>query len=69
MTLTDKIARKESSIKALPDQRWYRLITSRRPFVEKEKEQATGKPFEDDLRTIIDQGYLNLLDCILKIAR
>jgi hypothetical protein len=44
MSLADEIAVKESTIKSLPDQRWYRLATSRRTFVDKEKEHATGKP-------------------------
>jgi hypothetical protein len=68
MSVADDIVAKESAIEALRDHRWYRLAKSRKTFVEREKENAAGKPYEADLKAVIEQGYLSLLDCILETA-
>jgi hypothetical protein len=64
-----EITSKEQKVKDLSDPRWYWLISQRREFVEQEKINAAGKPFEQEVKQSIDRGYINLLDCVLKISK
>lgn len=64
----DEINEKETMIAQLPDPRWDFLVRARRRYVDIEKQNAEGKPFTAEVRWSIDEGYLNLLDCILSIA-
>ena len=70
MTTEEDIAMKEIEIKKLTEKRWYELASQRRRlYVEREKREAEGKPFEAEVKHSIDKGYLNLLDCILKLSK
>jgi hypothetical protein len=68
MSLTDEINAKEAQIAKLSDPRWDYLANARRSNVNKEKDAAQGKPYSAEVCQSIDQGYLNMLDCILSIA-
>jgi len=75
MSTQDDIAQKEAQVKDLPDQRWYQLARQRYAFVQEEKARAKSstdpvtKKYADDICAVIDQGYSNLLDCILDVSK
>lgn len=69
MGLRENIAKREEQIKNLSDPRWYDLAMACRQHVELEKKRAGGKPHEVAVCETINQGYLNMLDCILKVSK
>jgi hypothetical protein len=69
MGLHEDIAAKEQQVKHLTDPKWHDLAMARRHFVDIEKTSAKGKDHAKAVSESIDQGYLNMLDCILKIQR
>jgi hypothetical protein len=69
MSLAEQIEMKELKISQLPDHQWDYLVRARRYYVDLEKKAAQDKPYAADVCASIDQGYLNLLDCILSIGQ